>query len=95
MFPLQLIVYFGCAGRCTALGAMSVLHCGRASEGAGHADCDDRDGVCRAGHRRVPRGFRTYGRVRRQGSGQDREPDRRAHADLRAGARGPSGAQRA
>ena len=52
-----------------------------------HAHCHDRHRLCGTGVRRLLRGFRPPGHLRRQGRRQDRQPAPRRDPDFRARAR--------
>ena len=52
-----------------------------------HAHCHDRHRLCGTGFRRLFRGFRPPGHLRRQGRRQDRQPAPRRDPDFRARAR--------
>ena len=52
-----------------------------------HAHCHDRHRLCGTGVRRLLRGFRPPGHLRRQGRRQDRQPAPRRNPDFRARAR--------
>jgi len=58
-----------------------------------HAHCHDRHRICGTGVRRLLRGFRPPGHLRRQGRGQDRQPAPRRDPDFRAWARCAGGRQ--
>ncbi len=77
--------------------ARIMLHCNKPQgglPGGPDADRDDWGRICRPGLRSVPGRFRPQRGLHRPRPGQDRQPERRPHADLRAGPRRPGRRER-